>query len=200
MNRPGAVTWTGLAVVLAAAAVLSFAALRDLAITCRVSPTLAALLPLSVDAGAAVATRAWLSGRSGPEAERFSRRLTWALLCLTVVANAAHQGMAANAISPPWWAAVLVGAIPPGVLGAVVHLSVLLGRTGEQPVQAADTAPEAAATTAPEVPEKPITVAETPDNTTEPKPARKPRTRTPAAQRQADYRARKARETAGATA
>lgn len=126
--RAGWVTWAGLAVVLTAAAVLSFAALRDLAITVRISERLAWLLPIAVDAGAAVSCAAWLSPRSGPDVARFARRLTWALLALTVAGNAAAQGMAAAGIVPPWWCAVLVGAIPPAVVGGVVHLAVLVGR------------------------------------------------------------------------
>src|SRR5215210_1877121 len=69
-----------------------------------------------------------LSRRHNPDAERFARRLTWALLALTVAGNAAHQGLAAAGMVPPWWVAVLVGAIPPGVVGAVVHVAVLVGR------------------------------------------------------------------------
>jgi hypothetical protein len=36
--------------------------------------------------------------------------------------------MHANEIVPPWWVAVLVGAVPPAVVGGVVHLLVLVGR------------------------------------------------------------------------
>ena len=53
-----------LAVVAAAAAVLSFAALRDLALLCGFSPWLAWLLPVVIDAGAAAGSLAWL--RSAP--------------------------------------------------------------------------------------------------------------------------------------
>ncbi len=62
-TSPGAgwVTWLGLAVVLTAAAVLSFAALRDLAVAVRIHRELAWLLPIAVDAGAAVSCAAWLS-------------------------------------------------------------------------------------------------------------------------------------------
>lgn len=62
MNAPrlGWLTWISMAALLAAAAVLSFAALRDLAELCGVEPTLAWLLPISVDAGAAVSTAAGL--------------------------------------------------------------------------------------------------------------------------------------------
>lgn len=126
MNRY--LTMAGLAVVLAAAAVLSFAALRDLAIAVRVSVQLAFLLPIAVDAGAAVSCAVWLSPSARPDARRFACWLTWALLGATVVGNAAQLGMHANAVVPPWWVAVLVGAVPPAVVGGVVHLLVLVGR------------------------------------------------------------------------
>jgi hypothetical protein len=126
--RAGWVTRIGLAVVLTAAAVLSFAALRDLAIAVRIHRELAWLLPIAVDAGAAVSCGAWLSPRSPADAARFARWLTYALLTLTVAANAAGLGMAAAGVTPPWWVAVLVGAIPPAVVGGTVHLAVLLGR------------------------------------------------------------------------
>src|SRR4051794_9477585 len=86
------------------------------------------LFPVCTDAGVAVSTAVWLSRRHNPDAERFARRLTWALLALTVAGNATHQGLAAAGTVPPWWVAVLVGAIPPGVVGAVVHVAVLVGR------------------------------------------------------------------------
>jgi hypothetical protein len=101
----GFVTWIGLSVVLAAAAVLSFSALAELAALVGMSRRLAWLFPVCTDAGVAVSTAVWLSQRHNPDAERFA------------------AGMV-----PPWWVAVLVGAIPPGVVGAVVHVAVLVGR------------------------------------------------------------------------
>lgn len=124
----GATTWAGLAVVLTAAAVLSFAALRDLAIAVRIDERLAFLFPISVDAGAAVACSVWLSRTAHSDARRFACGLTWWLLSLTVIGNAAQLGMGANGIVPPWWVAVLVGAVAPAVVGGVVHLAVLVGR------------------------------------------------------------------------
>ncbi len=143
MNR-SYFTWAGLSLVLMAAAVLSFAALRDLELAVDIPVNLAWLLPIAVDAGAAVSCAAWLSTTSSPEVARFARSLTWSLLGLTVVANAASQGMTAAEIVPPWWAAVAVGAIPPAVLGAVVHLAVLAGRQGDtgRPVTAVETSAE----------------------------------------------------------
>jgi hypothetical protein len=118
----------GLVVVLTAAAVLSFAALRDLAIAVRVHEELAFLLPIAVDAGAAVSCTVWLSPAVQRDARRFACWLTWLLLGATVIGNAAQQGMHAHGVTPPWWVAVLVGAVPPAVVGGVVHLLVLVNR------------------------------------------------------------------------
>jgi hypothetical protein len=123
----------GLVVVLAAAAVLSFAALRDLAIAVRVHEQLAFLLPIAVDAGAAVSCTVWLSPAVQQDARRFACWLTWLLLGATVIGNAAQQGMHAHGITPPWQVAVLVGAISPAIVGGVVHLLVLVNRSTAGP-------------------------------------------------------------------
>lgn len=137
MTRPPRVVWLGLAVVLVAAAVLSFDALRGLALAVAIPPHLAWLLPVAVDAGAAVSCATWLGGRTRPDAARFAGGLTWALLAVTVVGNAGQLGMHAHGVVPPWWVAVAVGSIPPAVVGATVHLVVLLVRRSESPTLAA---------------------------------------------------------------
>ncbi|MFC5996977.1 DUF2637 domain-containing protein [Pseudonocardia hispaniensis] len=123
-----AVMWAGLAVVLAAAAVLSFDGLRSLALAVGIGPHLAWLLPVVVDAGAAVSCAVWLSRRVPEDAARWARTMTWSLLTLTVAGNAAQHGLHAAGAAPPWWAAVVVGAIAPAVVGAGWHLAVLVGR------------------------------------------------------------------------
>jgi len=120
--------WGGLVVVMSAAAVLSFAALRELAATVGIPAPLTPLLPVAVDAGAAVSCSTWLSRRVPPQAARFACGMTWGLLVLTVAGNAAQLGMHANAVVPPWWVAVIVGAVPPAVVGGTVHLAVLVAR------------------------------------------------------------------------
>lgn len=122
------IRWLGLVVVLAAAAVLSFHGLRDLALAVSIPVELAWLLPIAVDAGAAVSCACWLARELAEDAQRFARSMTWGLLGLTVVGNAAQLGMHAAALTPPWWVAVAVGAIPPAVVGGTVHLAVLVGR------------------------------------------------------------------------
>jgi hypothetical protein len=122
-----------LLVVAAAAAVLSFAALRDLALVCGFGASLAWLLPVVVDAGAAAGSLVWLGGWAADAARRFARLLALALLGLSVAANALGHGLAAYGLAPPWWVVVVVSAVAPAVLGAVVHLAVLVGRP--QPVE-----------------------------------------------------------------
>jgi len=118
-----------LAVVAGAAAMLSFAALRDLAELCGFAPWLAWLLPVVVDAGAAAGSLVWLGARTSDEARRFARRLALGLLGLSVAANALGHGLAAFVLLPPWWVVVILSGIAPAVLGAMVHLAVLVGRT-----------------------------------------------------------------------
>ncbi|MGH3614941.1 MAG: DUF2637 domain-containing protein [Pseudonocardia sp.] len=117
-----------LLIVAAAAAVLSFSALRDLALVCGFAPWLAWLLPVVVDAGAAAGSLVWLGGWSARSARRFARALALALLGLSVGANALGHGLAAFSLAPQWWVVVIVSAVAPAVLGAVVHLAVLVGR------------------------------------------------------------------------
>lgn len=123
-----------LGVVAAAAAVLSFSALRDLALVCGFAPRLAWLLPVVVDAGAASGSLVWLGGRDAAGARTFAQALALSLLALSVAANALGHGLAAFALAPAWWVVVIVSAVAPAVLGAVVHLAVLVGR----PVPAPD--------------------------------------------------------------
>lgn len=122
-----------LGVVATAAAVLSFAALRDLARVCGFTPALAWLLPVVVDAGAAAGSLVWLGGTAREPARRFARALALTLLTLSVAANALGHGLAAFALAPAWWVVVIVSAVAPAVLGAVVHLAVLVGRPASTP-------------------------------------------------------------------
>ncbi len=138
MNRR-AVLYALLAIVATAAAVLSFSALRDLALVCGFAPQLAWLLPVVVDAGAAAGSLVWLGGQVAAAARTFARALALTLLALSVAANALGHGLAAFALAPAWWVVVIVSAIAPAVLGAVVHLAVLVGRP--EPTPSARTTP-----------------------------------------------------------
>lgn len=126
--------WTLLAVVATAAAVLSFSALRDLALLCGFHEQLAFLLPIVIDAGAGAGCLVWLGTNSAGQARVFARSLTWTLLASSVAGNAVVHGLSAYHLAAPWWLVVAVSAIAPGVLGAVVHLAVLVGRKGSDSV------------------------------------------------------------------
>lgn len=141
MNRQRAVLYVLLTVVAAAAAVLSFAALRDLAIVCGFAPSLAWLLPVVIDAGAAAGSLAWL-GSAAPQARTYGRTLALLLLASSVGGNALGHGLAAYTVRPHWLVVVGVSAVAPAVLGALVHLVVLAARptaidTSDAPILAA---------------------------------------------------------------
>ena len=117
--------------VAAAAAVLSFDALRGLALLCGFAPWLAWLLPVTIDAGAGAGAVAWL-GRHDGAGRRFGRWLALALLATSVAGNALGHALAAYATRPHWGVVVAVSAVAPAVLGAVVHLAVLIQRDQAQ--------------------------------------------------------------------
>ena len=117
-----------LGVVATAAAVLSFSALSDLSLVCGFAAQLAWLLPVVIDAGAAAGSLVWLGGQANQAARSFARTLALALLTMSVAANALGHGLEAFRLEPAWWVVVIVSAVAPAVLGAVVHLAVLVGR------------------------------------------------------------------------
>ncbi|HEY1969101.1 MAG TPA: DUF2637 domain-containing protein, partial [Pseudonocardia sp.] len=125
---PGVVTWAGLAVVAGSAAVLSFATVRDLALGSGYPPGLAWLLPVVIDATAAVGSRIWLGGGGHPAAVRYARALALSAAAVTIAANVLQHGLAAHRLAPPWWLVAVLAAIPPTALVAVAHQVALLAR------------------------------------------------------------------------
>lgn len=118
-----------LGAVALAAAVLSFAALRDLAILCGFGPKLAWLLPVVVDAGAAGGSLVWLGDHAPTQARRFAQRLALTLLGLSISANALGHVLAQAGGPAPAWAVAVASGAAPAVLAALIHLGVLCGRT-----------------------------------------------------------------------
>lgn len=136
----------GLAVVAGCAAVLSFSAIRDLALACGFATSLAWLLPVCVDVGAAVATALWLATDAPQVARDYARVLALVSLVASVAANGLSHGLSAYQLAPPWWVVVLVSAVPAAVLGACVHLVVLARQQREpEPVIVAQPAASPAA-------------------------------------------------------
>jgi hypothetical protein len=100
----------GRVVVLVCAAVLSFSALYDLAVLCGWGPWQAALFPVMVDAGVAIALTL------------HRRRLALTLLASTVVGNAVAHILDAYVLEPHWSIVVIVGGLAPAILAATWHL------------------------------------------------------------------------------
>lgn len=122
------ILYTLLAVVAAAAAVLSFSALRDLALVCGFDPSLAWLLPIVIDAGAAAGSIVWLGEVAPASARNYGRALAIALLASSVGGNTVGHILTAFELRPAWWVVVGVSAIAPVVVLTVVHLIVLARR------------------------------------------------------------------------
>lgn len=107
---------------------LSFSALMQLASLCGFDARLAWLLPITIDAGAAAGCMVWLGRVEAHHAVSYARAMTLALLASSVAGNATVHALTPYRIVPPWWLVVSVSAVPPVVLGATVHLAVLVGR------------------------------------------------------------------------
>jgi len=143
-TRSGHDAWTllGVGVVALAAAVLSFSSLQQLAVRAGYSPTLAALLPLAIDAQAVVATRSWLAAHTPPRARRYARALALAAVAGSVAGNAGQHAMAAAGVETPWWVVVAIASVPPVALAMVAHLAALLATHRPAPRQAEHEAAE----------------------------------------------------------
>jgi hypothetical protein len=135
----------GMAVSATAAAVSSFSGLFELAVAAGWAPVMAPLLPLTIDAFAATATRIWLSGAAASNrARRFARICAVSAIALSLAGNATWHLVAAQLVSVNWMVVLAVGAVPPCVLGLVSHLAVLRTQTD-------DVVPDAVAGTVPKV-------------------------------------------------
>lgn len=116
----------GMTVTAMSAAVSSFSGLRSLAAATGWPEALSPLFPLTVDAYTMTATRVWLSGSTGSErARRFARWNAIMAIGLSLVGNAVWHLIAAQVLAVSWVIVVLVGAVPPAVLGLLSHLAVL---------------------------------------------------------------------------
>jgi hypothetical protein len=116
----------GLFVSAVSAAVSSFAGLHALALSTGWHRRAAPLFPLTVDCYALTAVRVWLarSTRSA-RARRFARANAVGAILLSVLGNGTWHLVAAELVSVTWVVVVLVGAVPPVVLGLVAHLALL---------------------------------------------------------------------------
>lgn len=127
-------TLTGTVILAAGAFILSFASLADLAKLAGINGSLAWIWPLIVDGLIVVSTMAIVALAGHP---RRVLAYPWILLfggsAVSVAANSLHATLAAAGVVPAVVSA-LVAAVPPVVLLAVTHLSVVLvQKTAEKP-------------------------------------------------------------------
>ncbi len=120
---------------------LSFTSLSALARRCGIPADRAWVWPLIVDGVIVVATVSVVA-MTGSGQDRRAVRYPWMLLvagaCVSVLANASHAIVAAQAQVPAVLAA-LVAAVPPVVLVAITHLTVeLTHRSGSPPTPATE--------------------------------------------------------------
>lgn len=126
--RPARDWWVivGMTTTAISAAVSSFSGLQSLAEATGWPEPLSFLLPFTIDAYALTATRVWLSAAtSSARARRFARWNAIMAIGLSLVGNAVWHLIAAEVLTVTWPIVVLVGAVPPAVLGLLSHLAVL---------------------------------------------------------------------------
>jgi hypothetical protein len=138
----------GMMVSAIAAGFSSFAGLRGLAGVTGWGG-MAPLFALCLDAYALTAIRVWLT--SSPESQQmraFARVNAVGAILLSLAGNAAWHLIAAGLVSVTWPIVMVVGGVPPVILGLVTHLAVLRRSPvpGQRPVPvSAPVVPEPAA-------------------------------------------------------
>jgi hypothetical protein len=122
-----------------AAAALSFQSLMHLGELSGYG-VLSFAYPVVLDLGAVASCAAWIHERS-----RQALGMTWGLLAASVVLNGTVHYLTAERIAPSWLLVVAVAAVPPAVLGLVVHLAVgdRAGAPNEAPAVPGDEDPVA---------------------------------------------------------
>lgn len=115
---------SGIAVVILAAGILSFSALRRLGISAGWSPELAALLPLSIDVYALISTVSWLVLAEEEADRRRSGINASAAVALSILGNGLEHLSAFHVLTVGWPVVIVVSAIPPVVMALSVHLAV----------------------------------------------------------------------------
>lgn len=130
LSRPIVATGFATTIVIAAGAfILSFAALTDLAVSAGINPALGWIWPIIID-GLIVASTVAIVALAGHD--RKTLAYPWALLFLGAIvstgANAIHAVLAVEGShgNVPVAVSAVVAAMPPVVLLAITHLTVIL--------------------------------------------------------------------------
>lgn len=111
--------------IVGGAAVLSFNSSRDLAESCGFHDWLSWVWPICLDAVAYTATRIWLSRTTDDPTRLYARRLALSGISLSLAANGLDLFLTVEKLAPAWGVVLLVGAIPPAMLAAVIHMLVM---------------------------------------------------------------------------
>lgn len=111
--------------IVGGAAILSFNSSRDLADACGFHDWLSWVWPVCLDAVAYVSTRIWLSRTTDDNTRRYARGLALAGISLSLMANGLDLFLSVEKLAPVWGVVLLVGAIPPAMLAAVIHMLVM---------------------------------------------------------------------------
>lgn len=142
--------FVGLTVVTLAAAMGSFGALRGTALLAGWSRDMAPLLPITVDATAAAASRVWLSPDTPTEkARRFARAVALGAIAVSLLGNGIYHLAQAGYLKPGVWLVIGAGGVSPLALAVVAHLAVLRGGV-PAPTEVPATASEPAVSAIPE--------------------------------------------------
>ncbi|HEY2086230.1 MAG TPA: hypothetical protein VGH54_09425 [Mycobacterium sp.] len=159
----------GALVVAVAAGWASFATLAALAKATQ-WPGGYFLLPTSIDVLGALACYVWLTKSFPQDARRFARWTTLFVIAASVVGNGIGHLVSFGKLTPSVLLIVLVGAVPPSSLAALIHLIVLATSTPVPAKQVRKTEPARpqAKTEPPAVPAKP---SSPPKKTAVPKPS-----------------------------
>lgn len=163
MSRRPAPLWpvVALAILIAMFAfVLSFDALRAVALACGVAPALAWMFPLVVDGSTLAFTWAAWAFRTRAMSSVYPWTMLVAFTLVSLAGNALHaHPVASSGLSLPDWAPPLIMTVPPAALLATTHMIVMAaGRALDAPPEPepAGEEPEAdAPAPSPAAPERP---------------------------------------------
>jgi hypothetical protein len=151
--------------------VSSFSGLQSLAEAAGWGQWMAPLLPATVDAFALAATRLWLLESTGSRrARRFARTCAIGAIAMSQVGNGVWHLVSAQLLPVTWHVVLVVGAVPPLVLGLVTHLAVLRRQVDPVPAATPPVVPSGrlgSGRAAPEVPNEPTEIGPA---STEPRP------------------------------
>jgi hypothetical protein len=159
----------GMTITALSAATSSFSGLQSLAEATGWPEPLSFLLPFTIDAYAMTATRVWLSSTTrSARARRFARWNAVLAIGLSLIGNALWHLIAAEVLTVTWPIVVLVGAVPPAVLGLLSHLAVLRGHGDPLPASSIRPA-EPVTTPGPSAPAPRVITSSTPPHPAAPK-------------------------------